>query len=49
MGTVKQINPVYLSKGNITLESGKLMRVFWRDRTFSNLIVRSDLVGGSIC
>lgn len=40
MGTIKTVNPVLISNQDITLESGKLMRVFWRDRTINNLMWR---------
>jgi len=40
MGIVKEINPVYLSQDDVTLESGKLMRRFWRDRTVNSLLRR---------
>ena len=40
MGVVKKIRPVMLSDDEIVLESGKIMKVFWKDNTFNNLFRR---------
>lgn len=40
MGYVKQIKPVFLSCEDIVLESGKLMKFYWRDNTMNNVIRR---------
>lgn len=37
---VRTIKPAYISHTNTILDSGKLLKRYWKDRTFSSIIVR---------
>ena len=40
MGRIVRVNPVVISVDCTVLESGKLLRRFWRDRTINCVIGR---------
>jgi len=37
---VKVVDPVWVSVQDVVLESGKLLKVFWKDKTINGLLRR---------
>ena len=40
MGQIKPLNHIFLSYQDIVMESGKLLKVFWKDNTVNGLLSR---------
>lgn len=42
MGHVKPLNPILLSYQDVVMESGKMLKVFWKDKTINAILERME-------